>query len=243
MNADLGEVGPGASQDMGDLRKPKAMSGDGQQDPGEADAGEQAKTEEPAKPGIIRLGAAAKYSQGRSGDEEVAAGRALAARRAAEEEHVVEAHLHAYLKAMQAQAAEGHVVKTLRSLEMTLKDKLRVYQDQPGHRALWSIAKLLADVALKTAVKHLNNRQLDLAFKYLKLTQKHTEPLAGSNWSKNEEWIVLRKNLHKNFALYHQKNTMWQQAFDNLKLALRLELALGLQLEVTNTCLTCAIIQ
>jgi len=36
---------------------------------------------------------------------------------------------------------------------------------------------------------------------------------------------------------------MWQQAFDNLKLALRFEIQLGLQHEVANTCLTCAIIQ
>ena len=67
--------------------------------------------------------------------------------------------------------------------------------------------------------------------------------MAGSNWSKIEEWVALRKNLHKNFAIYHQKNTMWQQAFDNLKLALRLEISLGLRQDITNTCLTCAIIQ
>ena len=36
---------------------------------------------------------------------------------------------------------------------------------------------------------------------------------------------------------------MWQQAFDNLKLALRLEIQLGLSHEIGNTCLTCAIIQ
>ena len=36
---------------------------------------------------------------------------------------------------------------------------------------------------------------------------------------------------------------MWQQAFDHLKLALRLEEQLGLTQEATNTSLTCAIIQ
>jgi hypothetical protein len=41
------------------------------------------------------------------------------------------------------------------------------------------------------------------------LVHKYTEPLSDSNWSANAEWVLLRKNLHKNFALYHQKNTMW----------------------------------
>ena len=90
---------------------------------------------------------------------------------------------------------------------------------------------------------NLNNRQFDQAFNHLKLAQKHTEPLAGSNWSANAEWMLLRKNLHKNLALYHQKNTMWQRAFDNLKLALRLEQQLNLTAEITNTSLTCAILQ
>ena len=92
-------------------------------------------------------------------------------------------------------------------------------------------------------MKQLNNRQFEAAFRHLQQVQRHTEPVAGSNWSKNEEWIVLRKNLHKNFAIYHQKNTTWQQAFDHLKLALRLETSLGLKQDITNTCLTCAIIQ
>lgn len=58
-------------------------------------------------------------------------------------------------------------------------------------------------------MKNLNNRQFDVAFNWLKTVQRHTEPLAGSDWSRHPEWILVRKNLHKNFALYHQKNTMW----------------------------------
>jgi hypothetical protein len=135
------------------------------------------------------------------------------------------------------------VQKAIRSLEGALKDKMRIYHDEPGHPALWSITKALADIALRHAVKSLNNRQFDVAMQYLKVVEKYTEPLAGSNWSKRLEWAMLRKNLHKNLALYHQKNTMWQQAFDNLKLALRLEIQMGQQHEVANTCLTCAIIQ
>lgn len=156
---------------------------------------------------------------------------------------MVERNLNAFLLAAQRQAAEGHVLRTIRSLELTLRDKMRVYQATPAHPALWSITKVLSDVALKHAVKQLDNRQFDAAFKLLKQVQKYTEPVAGSNWSKREEWIVLRKNMHKNFAIYHQRNTMWQQAFDNLKLALRLETSLGLRQDITNTSLTCAIIQ
>lgn len=129
---------------------------------------------------------------------------------------------------MRAQAEGGHVVKTIKSLEVTLKDKLRVYSHQPQHPSLWLITKVIADIALKHAVKNLNNRQFDVAFNWLKTVQRHTEPLAGSDWSRHPEWILVRKNLHKNFALYHQKNTMWQPAFDNLKLALRLERLLSL---------------
>lgn len=134
-------------------------------------------------------------------------------------------------------------MKVIKSLELTLKEKLRVYSKSPDHPVLWRIAKIMGDLALKHAVKNLNARQFDTAFAYLRLTQKHTEPHAGSNWSSNLEWVILRKNLHKNFALYHQKNTMWQQAFDNLKLALRFEQQLNLVHDVTNTSLTCAIIQ
>lgn len=132
--------------------------------------------------------------------------------------------------------------KALKSLEGALRDQLRIHQDQPGHPGIWQVAKVLADIALKQAVKSLDNRQLDQAFSHLKLVQRHTEPIAGSGWSANSEWVLLRKNLHKNFALYHQKTTMWQQAFDNLKLALRLEQQLGLAQDATNTSLTCAII-
>ena len=59
---------------------------------------------------------------------------------------------------MRAQAEAGQVVKTVKSLEVTLKDKLRVYSQQPQHPSLWLITKVIADIALKHAVKNLNNR-------------------------------------------------------------------------------------
>ena len=86
---------------------------------------------------------------------------------------------------------------------MALRDKHRVYSNQPKNPSIWRVAKALADIALKHAVKSLNNRQLDTAYQYMKMVQKHTEPIAGSDWSLKPEWILLRKNLHKNFALYH----------------------------------------
>jgi len=70
---------------------------------------------------------------------------------------------------MQHQAVAGQVVRTIKSLELTLKDKLRIYQDNPSHPTIWTITKVLADIALKHAVKNLNNRQHDLAFNYMKL--------------------------------------------------------------------------
>ena len=61
----------------------------------------------------------------------------------------MERNLNAFLAAAQRQAAEGQVLKTIKSLELTLKDKLRVYQTTPAHPALWRITKVLADIALK----------------------------------------------------------------------------------------------
>ena len=70
---------------------------------------------------------------------------------------------------MQHQAAAGQVIKTIKSIELTLRDKLRIYSHQPSHPTIWTITKVLADIALKHAVKNLNNRQFDLAFHYMKL--------------------------------------------------------------------------
>ena len=162
-----------------------------------------------APAGILKTGEDAKYSQGKTQAEVAAASRALLDQRRVEEEKIVEANLAAYLKQQQLQAAAGHITKTVKSLEVTLKDKLRIHENQPAHPSIWQVAKVLADIALKHAVKNLNNRQFEQAFNLMKLVQKHTEPRAGSNWSSNAEWVLLRKNLHKNFALYHQKNTMW----------------------------------
>ena len=89
---------------------------------------------------------------------------------------------------MKADANAGYVVKTIKSLEITLKDKMRMYSDSPKHPVLWQITKVIADVALKHAVKLLNNRNFDQAFSYMKIVQKYTEPVAGSDWSKNPEW-------------------------------------------------------
>ena len=120
-----------------------------------------------------------------------------------EEEELVVENLNNYLMTMKADANAGYVVKTIKSLEVTLKDKMRMYSENPKHPVIWQITKVVADVALKHAVKMLNNRQFDTAFSYMKIVQKYTEPVAGSDWSKNPEWCLLRKNLHKNYAIYH----------------------------------------
>jgi hypothetical protein len=68
---------------------------------------------------------------------------------------------------------------------------------------LWQVTKVLAELSLRQAAKSLNQRLSDAAFKYLKEVQKITEAPLGSDWSRNPEWTIVRKNLHKNFALYH----------------------------------------
>ena len=66
--------------------------------------------------------------------------------------------MNSYIRAMQTQAAAGYVIKSIKSLEGTLKDKTSLYRAKPDHPAIWRIAKVLGDIALRHAVKNLNNR-------------------------------------------------------------------------------------
>ena len=74
----------------------------------------------------------------------------------------------------------------------------------------------------------------------MKLARKHTEPLPNSEWSSNPEWVLTRKNVFKNLALFHQKKEEWTKAFDCFKVALKLEK--DLKENTANTSLTCAVI-
>ena len=38
---------------------------------------------------------------------------------------------------MKADANAGYVVKCIKSLEVTLKDKMRMYSDNPKHPVIW----------------------------------------------------------------------------------------------------------
>ena len=81
---------------------------------------------------------------------------------------------------------------------------MRVYRDAPSSNMLWMCIKVLGDITLKHAVKLLNDRKLEQARFMLKQCEKFTDPIAGSNWSKRSEWCVIRKNMHKNLALFFQ---------------------------------------
>ena len=123
-----------------------------------------------------------------------------------------------------------------------MKDKIYQYKKTPNHPTLWKLASLLADVALKHAVKCLNMQKLDEAMKYLRAVDRNTEAFPGSDWSTNPEWLLIRRNMHKNMALYHQKKALWQNAYDNLKMAIRLETTLDVGLELAGSNLTCSIL-
>ncbi len=103
---------------------------------------------------------------------------------------------------------------------------------------------LLADVNIKTAVRLLNNNQVDESIKYLKEARKVTEPLPNADWSEKPEWVTLRKSVYKNLATYHQRKEDWGRALENFKVALKLDSSpinpdpLG----AANTSLTCAVI-
>lgn len=109
---------------------------------------------------------------------------------------------------------------------------------------MWKLTQLLADVNIKTAVRHLNNNQIDESLKYLKEARKVTEPLPNSDWTDKPEWVSLRKSVFKNMATYNQRKEDWMKALENFKVALKLDSSpvnpdpLG----AANTSLTCAVI-
>ena len=66
-------------------------------------------------------------------------------------------------------AAKGHIIKALKSLETTLKDKMRIYNSEPDHPSIWKVAHVHGDIALKHAVRCINTGQLETAEQYLKI--------------------------------------------------------------------------
>ena len=53
------------------------------------------------------------------------------------------------------------------------------------------------------AVRSLNNNKNDKANYFLKLARKYTEPLPNSDWNENSDWMLTRKNVFRNLALYY----------------------------------------
>ena len=53
------------------------------------------------------------------------------------------------------------------------------------------------------AVRNLNSGKSDKAYQFLKLARKHTEPLPNSDWNEEKDWMITRKNVYKNLALYY----------------------------------------
>jgi hypothetical protein len=140
--------------------------GDVQQDKAAVEAAmlEQAKLEERTK-GILKKEGEAKYTdmarlaargskvvqtttkKERMGNEPERADEV-----ASSQQQVFEKYLAAQLEL----AERGQMVKAVKSLEASLKEKMRVHQGEPEHPLIWRVAKVLSDLGLKHAVRCLN---------------------------------------------------------------------------------------
>lgn len=98
-------------------------------------------------------------------------------------------------------AARGNLDEAIKNLEDGLNERLGLYPAKD--RGVWLISKLLAEIGIRMAVRSLNNDKPDKANFFLKLSRKHTEPLPNSDWNENPEWMLTRKNVFKNLALYY----------------------------------------
>jgi hypothetical protein len=92
--------------------------------------------------------------------------------------------------------ARGHIDAAIKNLEEALNERLAIYPAKD--EGVWKITQLLGDVSVKTAVRHINNNNLEQGMQYLKLARRFTEPLPNSDWKDNPEWIAIRKSVLKN---------------------------------------------
>lgn len=108
-----------------------------------------------------------------------------------------------FIKIQEDLIQKGQIDGAIKNLEEALNERLALYPARdPG---VWRITQLMGEVSVKTAVRHLNNNNLDEGLNYLKHARQVTEPLPNSDWSENPDWVSLRKSVYKNLALYHQK--------------------------------------
>jgi tetratricopeptide (TPR) repeat protein len=147
-----------------------------------------------------------------------------------------------FMKVQEDMIQRGQIDAAIKNLEEGLNERLSLYPAKD--EGVWKLTQLLADVNIKTAVRLLNNNQVDDSIKYLKEARKVTEPLPNSDWNENAEWVSLRKSVFKNLALYNQKKEDWNKALEYFKVSLKLDSSpvnpdpLG----AANTSLTCAVI-
>ena len=95
----------------------------------------------------------------------------------------------------------GQIDIAIKNLEEGLNERLSLYPAKD--EGVWKLTQLLADVNIKTAVRHLNNNNVDESLKYLKEARKVTEPLPNSDWTDKPEWVTLRKSVYKNMATFN----------------------------------------
>ena len=69
---------------------------------------------------------------------------------------------------------------------------------------IWRLSETQADIALNFAIQSIRLKKMEEAADYLTNARKALEPLPGSEWSERHEWHVLRRDLFKNIAIFHQ---------------------------------------
>lgn len=101
-----------------------------------------------------------------------------------------------FIKIQEDMIARGQIDAAIKNLEEALNERLAIYPAKD--EGVWKITQLLGDVSVKTAVRHINNSNLEQGMAYLKQARRFTEPLPHSDWKESAEWVALRKSVLKN---------------------------------------------
>ena len=104
---------------------------------------------------------------------------------------------------------------------------------------IWTLSQTIANIGLYFGISNLKSRNADKAVDYLFLAQHHIEPLPNSDWQSLKEWQMLKRDVCKNVALFHQQKDDLPKALDSLRQAIHFEKQLGDN--SANTCLTSAV--
>ena len=113
---------------------------------------------------------------------------------------VVDSSFLEFLKTQEELASRGYLTEAMKSLEDGLAERSTFYPSTD--QGIWLISKMLVQINMKMAVKALDINKLEKANQFLKQARKFSEPLPASQWDQSPDWMNIRKNVYKNYALF-----------------------------------------